>query len=298
MPCPICHHPTVTPRITRNGYTLAECAACHALHVSPMPSDDDLRAHYQNPAYFEGEESQGYRNYADMEKALRPHFARRLNRLGQHFASPGALLDFGCAAGFFLDMAQTRGWRVHGVELSTDMARAASQRLNQPIATALAESPARQLEAITLWEVIEHLPRPVETVRELADRLRPGGALMLSTPNTGHWQAVHQPEQWSSYRPPSHLQFFTRATLADTLRRAGLERIEILGTLPLPRLPGWLQRATAGLQYRLANGQSAQWAVDLWAWRGIRALALAFSAFERPAPDTATTLEALAFKPR
>lgn len=73
--------------------------------------------------------------------------------------------------------------------------------MHQALAPHFDELPALLFDAITMWEVLEHLPDPVATMQGLRGRLRPGGVLMLSTPNAGHWQAVRAPERWRGYRP-------------------------------------------------------------------------------------------------
>ncbi len=295
--CPICGGAASTPVWQKDGYNLVRCAACATVYVSPIPSDAFLAAHYQAGAYFEGDSSQGYRSYADMRKALRPHFRRRLQTLEAHFPTRGRLLDYGCAAGYFLEMAQHDGWQIAGVELSADMARQAQQTLGVPIAGELALLPTDPFNVITLWEVIEHLPRPVEELRRLFERLRPGGALMLSTPNNNHWQAAREPEAWVGYRPPSHLLYFTPVTLAEALHRAGFKRISVQGVSPLPRLPGWLRRASDPLRRGLAEGQAAAWLLALWTWRAIRVAGWGWHRLAHRGEDVYTTLEALAFRP-
>jgi SAM-dependent methyltransferase len=262
-----------------------------------MPSLAALEAHYQSAAYFEGAEDQGYANYADVEKALRPHFQRRLHTINTYLPDRGRLLDFGCAAGYFLQIAQHDGWHIAGVELSRAMAEQASQMLDVPIATTLDDLPPGQFDAITLWEVIEHMPDPLAVLRQLCARLRPGGVLMLSTPNTGHWQAVRAPELWRSYRPPSHLIYFTAATLEETLRTAGFERIAVQKTGPLPPLPPWLDRLSAPLEQKVSSGQARVWPVALWLWRGVRVLAWGWQKAAHPHDDIFATLEAVAVRP-
>ena len=276
---------------------LARCATCAMVYVRPIPPDEFLQAHYQDAGYFEGDESQGYRNYADMRKALLPHFMRRLRAIDSQFPARGKLLDYGCAAGYFLELAGQAGWQISGVELSDGMARQAEHRLAIPIARTLADLPPIQFDAITLWEVIEHLPQPVAVLRQLFQRLRPGGALVLSTPNTGHWQALSEPDAWPGYRPPSHLLFFTQTTLEETLRRAGFERLAVQKVSPLPRLPGWLRRLSRPLQRGLADGQARAWPLALWTWRGVRVAGWGWARVVHPRDDVFTTLEAFAFKP-
>jgi SAM-dependent methyltransferase len=295
--CPICGGPASLPVLVKYGYTIARCTACDTLHVSPIPSDEVLQAFYQDPGYFSGQEEQGYCNYADMKKALLPHFKRRLRVINNCLPSRGRLLDFGCAAGYFLEIARSDGWQVTGVELSREMAQKTSQALHVPVATSLDALPEKDYDAITLWEVIEHLPRPVAELRRLYERLRPGGLLMLSTPNAGHWQAVREPGSWTGYRPPAHLIFFTLHTLEEALRRAGFERIAIRRVSPLPLLPGWLRRLSAPLQRRLTTGQAKVWPLALFTWRAIRVFGWGWQLIARPDDDIFTTLEAVAFRP-
>ncbi len=281
----------------QNNYTIAKCQNCQLTQVSPVPSDEELNLHYQNPAYFEGEESQGYKNYADMKKALQPFFARRLREIKQALPSGKTLLDFGCAAGYFLEMARHDGWKIAGVELSQDMAAKASNDLGISIPQSLDHQPANDFDVVTLWEVIEHVPNPVAQLERLKSKLRPGGILMLSTPNNGHWQAIREPGNWTVYRPPSHLIYFTADTLADTLRRAGFEQIRVRGVSPFPALPRWLSFASNPLRQRLITGQSSNWTLDLLMWRLIRLVGWAWQKIAYPKDDIFTTLEVIAFKP-
>jgi len=145
--------------------------------------------------------------------------------------------------------------------------------------------------------VIEHLPRPVAELRRLLERLRPGGALMLSTPNTDHWQAEREPEAWTGYQPPSHLLYFTSATLTEALRRAGFERIRVAGVAPLPRLPRWLRRLSDPLRRGLVEGQASAWPAALWTWRAIRVAGWGWHRLAHHGENVFTTLEGLAFKP-
>jgi SAM-dependent methyltransferase len=261
-----------------------------------MPSEAFLQEHYQRPGYFDGDEEQGYASYADMRKALLPHFRRRLRAMDTYLPTRGRLLDFGCAAGYFLELARDRGWDIAGVELAREMAHQAELTLGIPVAPSLDQLGAGTCDVITLWEVVEHLPRPLATMKELLGRLRPGGVVMLSTPNTGHWQAVREPDNWVGYRPPSHLLFFTEETLRGVLQRAGFERIVVRRVAPLPPLPRWLRRASASLQHGLANGQARPWPLALLTWRGVRLAGWGWQRLASPRDDIFTTLEVTAFR--
>ncbi len=297
-PCPLCARIPFNHVLTKFGYAIVRCQNCDLLYVNPIPSDEELQQHYQNPAYFEGESEQGYASYAAMKIALTPFFKRRLHVLAEHLPHRGHLLDFGCAAGYFLELARADGWQIAGVELAADMAGQAAQTLSIPIRDTLAKLTHPQFEAITMWEVIEHLPNPVDQLHQFYERLRPGGLLMVSTPNTGHWQAQREPDGWVGYRPPSHLLFFTEKTLTTALTTAGFTQITIRRVSPLPPLPAWLRYISAPLQQNLANGQARFWQASLYTWRAIRLLGWGWQKITHPTDDIFATLEAVAIKPK
>lgn len=292
MACLVCSHEEAAHVMDKQGYAIVRCRNCGLLYVSPTPSAAELTAHYQQASYFEGDADQGYRSYTAMEKALRPHFERRLHAIDERFPQRGRLLDYGCAAGYFLELAIADGWQVRGIELSAEMAQQAAARTGAPIARSLDELPDGQFDVITMWEVIEHLPDPVATVRSLLNHLHPGGMLMLSTPNTNHWQAVREPDRWVGYRPPSHLTFLTATSLTQILQAAGLQDVRVKGVAPLPPLPGWLDAATGGLQHSLADGSARPWMAALAVWRGVRVFAWGWQKLAHPGDDIFATLEA------
>jgi SAM-dependent methyltransferase len=296
-PCPLCGHPKTRLSYSKYGYNLHQCEQCLHIYVNPMPTDAQLREHYQNPAYFEGEHDQGYESYEAMHRALQPHFDRRLVEINTQQQAAGNILDIGCADGFFLQRARLKGWHVHGVELSESMAIKASATLGIPVANSLETLDASNLDAVTLWEVIEHVPRPVDFLKSIHDRLKAGGVLMFSTPNTGHWQAVRRKESWVSYRPPSHVQYFSAASAADAARRAGFTKVVVRKTMPLPAMPRWLDQLTQPLHASLGRGDtSGNWMMKLWLWRAVRLAVMAAKPIAYPKDDMFATLEIMAIR--
>lgn len=292
--CPVCEHVGSAPVIVKNGYAHVRCLNCQAIFVQPMPSAEELNAHYQNPAYFQGETEQGYRNYADMHRALRPHFLRRLKRIERELGRLGRLLDYGCADGYFLQLARAEGWDIAGLELAAHMREQACHALGAPIAASLDDLREDTFDAITLWEVIEHLPQPIATLERLRAHLRPKGILMLSTPNAGHWQVPREPDQWRGFRPPSHLVLFDAHALNFALSRAGFVQIELMRTGPLPALPDGLRRMSMPVETALATGQARPWFVWLTLWRVLRVLGWGWQRVVGSREDVFVTLEGLA----
>jgi len=93
--------------------------------------------------------------------------------------------------------------------------------------------------------VIEHLARPTQLLKDIGTVLRPGGQLLLSVPNFGHWYPrVRVGTGLFGYDrrgilDSTHLRFFTRSTLRRTVRSAGFDIIEEYATgLPLGAIGG------------------------------------------------------------
>jgi 2-polyprenyl-3-methyl-5-hydroxy-6-metoxy-1,4-benzoquinol methylase len=142
-------------------------------------------------------------------------------------ADGGRILDIGCSTGVFLAEARRRGWRhVEGIEISQSAAAFARRLLKceiheQPLESAkIADA---QFDAVTVYEVIEHLPNPAAFLREIARVLRPAGTVTLSTPN---WESIWERACRDVHRaPPYHLNYFTPRTITALLKEAGFTSV-------------------------------------------------------------------------
>lgn len=187
------------------------------------------------------------------------------DRLRDLPATRGRLLDVGAATGFFVEQSNSIGWDAVGIEPSEWAATDARTELGVDVQTGDLESirfPDAAFEVVTLWEVIEHLPDPRTTPREIRRILRPDGRLILSTPDAGSLAARLSGKRWLGWRKvPEHLFFFDRLNLDRLLIQEGfvparhryasltvsaglaIERaLALLGVFGGWRAPGWLTR--------------------------------------------------------
>jgi SAM-dependent methyltransferase len=182
-------------------------------------------------AYFRGSgggAEHGYDDYGGLEPSLRRTFALRMASLGP--PGPGArLLDVGAAYGFAVDEARRGGWRAWGLDVSRAAARQARAARGRMLVASALRTPfaARAFDAVTLWDVLEHLPDPRAAVAECARLLRPGGRLVLTTGDVGSWVARVSGRHWHLYTLPEHLFFFSRRSLELLLEAQGL-RVEAM----------------------------------------------------------------------
>ena len=223
MNCPLCAAPAPAPAFTKAGWPIARCA-CGMVFVARAVDPAVLDALY-GEGYFEGgfdEVVPGYRGYEAEEPVMRRNFARRL-ALIERFVRPGALLDVGCALGFFVRAARDRGWDARGIELSAYAARQAAAS-GLPVAQGdflSAEIGPRSLAAVTMLDMLEHVADPRAYVRRARAVLAPGGVLAVETADLDSLFARAFGARYHFFTPPNHLTYFTRATLARLLREEG-----------------------------------------------------------------------------
>lgn len=257
MSCCVCLSAQCQPFLQKNGYQIVRCQRCGFLYVDPRPSQDELDAFYRNPRYFQSGGPYGYAAYLADREEIQRQALERLNLIEQ-LVPRGRLLDVGCAAGFFLQVAKERGWQVEGVEIAPAMIHAAEQLLRQPVHSTwdvFAATPA-SFDVVTLWEYLEHVLDPPGELRRVARVLKPGGLLALSTPNAGQLHVRHRPEAWREFKPPEHLSFFTVQTLTALLRACGFEPVLTRGIAPDIRPPETVRRYLDQLRRRLGDRQT------------------------------------------
>lgn len=127
--------------------------------------------------------------------------------------APGrSILDVGCFRGDLLAYLG-ESWDRFGVEPSIDARRIAVTRGIKIIGSSVEELDEgdRQFAAITLVDVVEHLPRPLEALQKLARMLQPGGLLVLFTGNTQAWSWRFAGTQYWYSAMPEHVAFFQPA---------------------------------------------------------------------------------------
>lgn len=145
-----------------------------------------------------------------------------------------SVLDVGCGrGGTGAWLRDELGCTVTGVELNPVVAGEARRHLDRVVVGDI-EDPAVTAEVggpfdlVLALELFEHLAEPERFLEQARKLLRPGGAILISTPNVGHWSVVEDllAGRWD-YLPVgllcyTHLRFFTRRTLEDWLEREGL----------------------------------------------------------------------------
>lgn len=151
-------------------------------------------------------------------------------RLVEDYLLSGKILDVGCADSRFLLALDGLRWERWGVELSrgaVEVIRNGFPELKLVWGDVHSPGlPARYFDAITLWHVLEHLPRTGEVLARLHDLLAPGGFLFVSLPNVASVQADLFGRFWYGFDDvPRHLYHFSPGSLGRLLEGAGFQLV-------------------------------------------------------------------------
>ena len=134
----------------------------------------------------------------------------------------GRIAELGCGNGYFLARARHAGWNAIGTE-SSAVARERLRREGLDVRAPegwSADLPDASLDAVVMLEVIEHLDDVPVVLRELARLVRPGGRLVLSTPNVNSLTRRLIGARWRIITE-EHLWYFSPRTLARVLEAHG-----------------------------------------------------------------------------
>ena len=236
MECPICRSRRFKPVYDLPQGKIVECINCETVFRENLVSGDLAQRMYNDDDYLNS-------TYFDALKTgvktnVEPYlvYNKVLQRLEGMVEAKARLLDVGCSYGAFIDTARQHGWDVYGVDIAKKACSyAANERqLNVYCGTVEeAQFPDEHFSVVTLWDVIEHLDRPLDTLNEVNRILAPGGLVVIFTINQkslinvmGH---VLYKMSFNTFRAPLvslyaiyHNFFFCLPTLKGLLQRARL----------------------------------------------------------------------------
>ena len=136
------------------------------------------------------------------------------------------LLDVGCANGAFVSYAAASGFAAEGLEPNPAMAAWAQQSCGRPVHRSWA-TVRGPFDVITCHDVIEHVRDPQRELLRLRRHLRPGGLLVIDTPDADDPRFARLGLDWHHMKPQEHLWFFAERHLRPLIERAGLEVEEV-----------------------------------------------------------------------
>lgn len=205
-------------------YTYVKCLKCGLVYQNPRPTLKEVgEAYPNNYEVFNFDKKKSWLG----QKSLQFGIDGRCKIITNAKPTSGRLVDVGCSTGLFLARLQSKyGWESFGVEVNEYPARLARDLHHVDVFQGTLEQasyPANFFDAVTFWDVLEHLPDPSSTLVEVKRVLKPDGILVLRVPNFDSWDAKIFGPAWAGLDAPRHNYVFSRESLSLLLKKNGFK---------------------------------------------------------------------------
>jgi 2-polyprenyl-3-methyl-5-hydroxy-6-metoxy-1,4-benzoquinol methylase len=239
--CPVCEGERIERGYDLGEFEVLRCESCETAWRSNMYTPAQVAAMYEDEPY----EEHPFFGYDSDAESLRkvPRYRRFEHALEvlERELSGRRLLDVGAGAGTFMAIAATRGWDVHGVEMNAALCREADRAVGAGRtfcgAFEALDGSDERYDVITMWDVIEHVLDPAAFVARAQRMLRPGGAIVLCTPDeesmlAGTGKAILSATKGRVFypalalHPRYHTFFFSGTSLENLFAARGMTVIE------------------------------------------------------------------------
>lgn len=202
-------------RLGEAPFAYYRCTACRLVFLHPVPAD--LGKYYPAGYYPIPTSLSDFRAAAEAQRF-------KLNLITP-FVRAGALLEVGPAFGAFALLAKDAGFDVEVVEMDARccafLREVGGIRVIQDADVARAICDRGPYDVVALWHVVEHLPDFGPVLTALAARVRPGGYLVVATPNPDSLQFRLLGRYWAHTDAPRHVVLIPRSLLVEHMRSHG-----------------------------------------------------------------------------
>lgn len=214
--------------------SVTECLQCEFAWQWPLHRTAEYSVAYFEKNYAKQEPGTYFdpnkkRNTCEMEFAF----------FDEHFDSPSLLLDVGCGDATFCKLASEHGWKAVGL----DPAAEASQQNLEGNAVEVFKGTldtfqyGEKFDAVTMWDVVEHVDDPLHLIRSAKSHLKKGGLLFIETGNYQSADRIEGGENWWCYQH-DHRWYFSPPVLMKLLTEAGFDDFRVCSRVLRP----WVNR--------------------------------------------------------
>ena len=202
------------------------------LETTPQPTLEKLPDYYISEDYISHTDSK--RNLFEKVYHIVRNISlkRKLKLINSMHSTGKQILDVGCGTGDFLQIAKQNNWIVSGVEPNDEARKIANSKTNNAVFNVdeLLKFPKHSFDIITLWHVLEHLPKLEDHVSIFKSLLKNNGTLIIAVPNYNSFDAQYYKSFWAAYDAPRHLWHFNQKSISNLFLK---EKLKVVKTLPM-----------------------------------------------------------------
>ncbi|WP_459210235.1 class I SAM-dependent methyltransferase [Aquimarina rhabdastrellae] len=206
--------------VTGEQFELVYNEKLDMLVTSPKPETKELGKYYESEDYIS--HTDGTRSLFEKVYQIVKKYAlqQKINLIESFLSKKGNILDIGAGTGDFLTVAKKNNWNVSGVEPNTSAIELAQKKgviLDQT--TSIFKD--NEVDVITMWHVLEHVPDLDQQIKEIKRILKKGGYAFIAVPNFKSYDANYYKEFWAAYDVPRHLWHFSKNSIEKLFSREG-----------------------------------------------------------------------------
>ncbi|MEK7849545.1 MAG: class I SAM-dependent methyltransferase [Candidatus Omnitrophota bacterium] len=235
--CPVCENSKWSDFCRIKEWSVKECTVCGYARIDPVPMRETRPSLYSKEKVVERNAKQ-LRLSQKFSRVMKRSFNRIANRnkgeifynkLSGYLPLAAKIFDIGCGDGEFLKLAKTK-FSCTGIEISEYLAGLAREQNGIKVIVGdfqAADVIHEKFDGITLISLLEHLDDPGRTLKKCFNLLNNGGVLLIKTVNYGCLNRMIKKGNWTGFRPPDHVVYFTPLSLRLLLKNIGFARTRI-----------------------------------------------------------------------
>jgi len=222
--CLVCNH-ALKKAFIYQSFSYYRCPNCGILTTFPLPDETSIEEHYaqgfkQGNYYRLLHWRDDYRKvYQDMAELIKKQLESRGFSLDTK-----SVLDIGCFTADFIEILSQYGCDVYGLELQKEAVEIANQRLPGRVFAADIYNnvfPEKTFDIISMTGLIEHVLEPVKLLERCFEKLKPGGIMIIQTPDSDSLLASVMGKYWPPVAPIEHIYLFSNRGLKMILKACG-----------------------------------------------------------------------------
>jgi SAM-dependent methyltransferase len=234
--CPVCDTTQFSPFLTcvdhtvsRETFQIVQCNSCGFKFTNPRPDESVLGGYYKSEEYVSHSNTKkGFIN-STYQTVRKYTLLKKLQLISKYYKT-GSILDIGCGTGEFLNVCKNAKWTTLGIEPDPGARKMAIDNFGLDVReeSELKNLPAESFDIISMWHVLEHVPKLNERIEDLKRLIKPNGMIIIAVPNCNSLDAKIYKENWAAYDVPRHLYHFTPNDIETLFRKHGLKMFSVL----------------------------------------------------------------------
>ncbi len=202
------------------------------LETEPQPDEVELPKYYKSEDYISHTNSKRNAFEWIYHKIRKIAIKQKVKLAASQKPEAYSLLDIGCGTGDFLEALIEENWNVVGIEPNANARSIANLKTKNSVfdTSHLMTLQPRSFDVITLWHVLEHLPKLESHIQLLKSLLKENGTLIIAVPNFNSYDAKYYKSFWAAFDVPRHLWHFSQDSISKLFSEVAMK---VVRTIPM-----------------------------------------------------------------